>query len=76
MDEIDVKRIAHEEAQIVCDKYRELYTEIDEVWSSARPTIQKILNKGFLETDEDGKFALTYDAIEVLVINDKAHLYG
>ena len=42
----------------------------------ARPTIQKLVDKGFLKGDEDGKLGLTYDLMRMLIINDRAGVYG
>ena len=40
----------------------------------ARPTIQKLVDKGILQGDENG-LGLTDDLLRVLVINDRAGLY-
>lgn len=40
----------------------------------ARPTIQKLVDKGILQGDENG-LGLTNDLLRVLVINDRAGLY-
>lgn len=42
----------------------------------AKPTIQKLVNKGYLKGDEEGKLGLTTDLLRVLVINDRAGIYG
>ena len=42
----------------------------------ARPTIAKLVNKEFLKGDEEGKLGLTEDLMRLLVINDRAGLYG
>ena len=42
----------------------------------ARPTIQKLVDKGFLKGDEEGKLGLTYDLMRMLIINDRAGVYG
>lgn len=42
----------------------------------AKPTIQKLVNKGFLQGDENGKLSLTNDLMRILVINDRAGVYG
>lgn len=52
-----------------------IYNYIDDnmpAW--ARPTIQKLVNKGFLQGDENG-LALTDDLLRILVINDRAGIY-
>ena len=42
----------------------------------ARPTITKLVSKGFLQGDENGKLGLTEDLMRMLVINDRAGVYG
>lgn len=42
----------------------------------ARPTITKLVNKGFLKGDSEGKLGLTYDLMRLLIINDRAGIYG
>ena len=42
----------------------------------AKPTIQKLMDKGVLVGDEEGRLGLTMDMIKVFVINDRAGLYG
>lgn len=52
-----------------------IYNYIDKnmpAW--ARPTIQKLVNKGYLQGD-DGGLNLTDDLLRILVINDRAGLY-
>ena len=41
----------------------------------ARPTIQKMMDKGFLQGDENGCFGLTDELLRVFVINDRAGAY-
>ena len=42
----------------------------------ARPTIQKLVDKGLLKGDEEGKLGLTEDLMRMLIINDRAGVYG
>lgn len=42
----------------------------------ARPTITKLVDKGFLKGDEEGKLGLTYDLMRMLIVNDRAGIYG
>lgn len=42
----------------------------------AKPTIQKLMNKGILQGDEHGKLGLSMDAIRIFVANDRAGLYN
>lgn len=50
-----------------------VYNYMDENMPSwAKPTIQKIMDKGALVGDNDGKLGLTYDTLRVLVMLDRA----
>lgn len=42
----------------------------------ARPTITKLINKGYLKGDENGKLGLDDNMLRMLVINDRAGIYG
>ena len=41
----------------------------------ARPTIQKMMDKGFLQGDENGCLGLTDELLRVFVTNDRAGVY-
>lgn len=41
----------------------------------ARPTIQKLIDKGFLKGDENGELGLNKTMLKVFVVNDRAGLY-
>lgn len=41
----------------------------------AIPTVQKLLDKGYLFGDENGQLNLTRTALQILVINDRAGIY-
>lgn len=65
------------ELQISVDKLANpmIYNYIDKNMPEyARPTIQKLVDKGILQGDEKG-LGLTDDLLRVLVINDRAGLY-
>ena len=52
------------------------YDYIDENMPEwAVPTITKLVDKGFLKGDEEGKLGLTEDLMRLLVIKDRAGLY-
>ena len=53
----------------------ELYNSVEEMPDWARPTVQKLINKGYLQGDEKGKLELTNSMLRLLVINDRAGLY-
>ena len=42
----------------------------------AVPTITKLVDKGYIKGDENSKLELTEDLMRVLVINDRAGIYG
>lgn len=55
---------------------KKVYNSVAECPAWAKDTVQKLVNKGFLQGDENGKLALTTDLLRLLVINDRARLYG
>ena len=55
---------------------KKVYNTVDAVPAWGKETVQKLINKGFLQGDDQGKLALTTDLLRLLVINDRAHLYG
>lgn len=42
----------------------------------AKPTITKLVNKGYLKGDNEGKLNLDDNMLRILVINDRAGIYG
>lgn len=50
------------------------YTSAVPAW--ARPTVQKLLDKGVLHGASDDDLALSEDVLKILVLNDRAGLYG
>lgn len=55
---------------------KKVYNSVAECPAWAKDTVQKLVNKGFLHGDDKGKLALSTDLLRLLVINDRAHLYG
>ena len=53
-----------------------VYKNLDEIPEWAMPTIKKLMNKKYLVGDENGNLNLSETAIKLLVINDRANLYG
>ena len=47
----------------------------DNMPSWAKPTIQKLMDKGFLVGDDEGRLGLTMDDIRIFVAHDRAGLY-
>ena len=42
----------------------------------AKPTIRKMISKGYLQGDENGRLGLTDEMLRVFVINDRVGVYG
>lgn len=73
MTEAQTRKIAQEEIKKANAK---VYDRVQDCPEWAKDTVQRLVNKGFLQGDENGKLGLTEDLMRVLVINDRAHLYG
>lgn len=58
-------------------EHKMIYAWVDENMPDwAKPTITKLINKGYLKGDEDGKLNLDDNMLRMLVINDRAGIYG
>lgn len=58
-------------------KNKMIYNYIDQNMPQwARPTIQKLVDKGILKGNEQGELGLDDDLLRMLVINDRAGIYG
>ena len=66
--------MTQEEVQKMIDAANRKYNTLDEL-PFGRDTIQKLLDCGLLVGEGEGKLGLTYDALRILVINDRAGLY-
>jgi N-acetylmuramoyl-L-alanine amidase CwlA len=75
MTEAQTRAIAKQEIS-KAESAKKVYNSVAECPAWAKDTVQKLVNKGFLHGDENGKLALTTDLLRLLVINDRAHLYG
>lgn len=75
MTEQQTRNIAKQEIANA-EKAKKVYDTVDTVPAWGKATVQKLVNKGFLQGDDQGKLALTTDLLRLLVINDRAHLYG
>lgn len=58
------------------EEVEKLYNWTVEVPEWARPTVQKLLDKGYLVGNDKGELELTYSMLKMFVINDRAGLYG
>ena len=75
MTEAQTRNIAKQEIANA-EKAKKVYDTVDAVPTWGKATVQKLVSKGFLQGDDQGKLALTTDLLRLLVINDRAHLYG
>lgn len=75
MTEAQTRAIAKQEIANA-ENAKKVYNTVDAVPAWGKATVQKLVNKGFLQGDNQGKLALTTDLLRLLVINDRAHLYG
>ena len=57
-------------------KNKMIYAWVDDNMPDwAKPTITKLMSKGYLKGDEEGKLNLDDNMLRMLVINDRAGLY-
>ena len=58
-------------------EHKMIYAWVDDNMPDwAKPTITKLMKKGFLKGDENGKLGLDDNMLRMLVINDRAGIYG
>ena len=57
------------------EEMEKVYNWTVEVPDWARPTVQKLLDKGYLKGNDKGELELTYSMLKMIVINDRAGLY-
>ncbi len=57
------------------EEVEKIYNWTEEVPDWARPTVQKLLDKGYLKGNEKGELELTYSMLKMFVVNDRAGLY-
>lgn len=74
MTEAQTRAIAKQEIANA-ENAKKVYDTVDAVPAWGKATVQKLVNKGFLQGDDKGKLALSTDLLRLLVINDRAHLY-
>ena len=55
---------------------RKTYDTVKSCPSFARASIQKLIDRGYLKGKDDGKLALTYDMIRIIVLLDRAGAFG
>ena len=60
----------------IADGLPQVYHYTASVPEWARATVQKLLNKGFLQGASAADLSLSEDALRILVINDRVGLYN
>ena len=70
MSKDDIKAIVKE---VLAEKEK-IYNWTEEVPEWARPTVQKLLDKGYLKGNERGELQLTYNMLRILEIINRAGL--
>ena len=71
------KDVAQLKTDVSALKNKMIYAWVDDnmpAW--AKPTITKLMSKGYLKGDEESKLNLDDSMLRMLVINDRAGLYG
>lgn len=68
-------QVAGKVAEQVYDKYNKVYNSVAEVPDWGKATIKKLVDKGYLKGNGKG-LDLSEDLLRVLVINDRAGMYG
>lgn len=71
----EAKKVAGNVAEEVYAKYNKVYDSIAEVPDWGKATIKKLVDKGYLKGNGKG-LDLSEDLLRVLVINDRAGMYG
>ena len=67
----EVKNIVEQELKA----YEPVYSTLEDVPDWGKSTVQKLMNKGFLQGDGDG-INIPESMLRVIVINDRAGVYG
>ena len=63
-------------AEVAKQNSKMIYNYVDKNMPEwARPTIQKMMDKGFLKGNENGELGLTDELLRVFVTNDRAGIY-
>ena len=58
-------------------KSKMIYAWVDDNMPEwAKPTVTKLMRKGYLKGDDEGKLNLDDNMLRILVINDRAGIYG
>ena len=58
-------------------KNKMIYAWVDDNMPDwAKPTVTKLMRKGYLKGDDEGKLNLDDNMLRILVINDRAGIYG
>lgn len=80
-EDMEMEQLKKDVAQLKNDvaaiKNKMIYAWVDDNMPEwAKPTVTKLMNKGYLKGDNEGKLNLDDDMLRILVINDRAGIYG
>lgn len=71
------KDVAQLKNDVAAIKNKMIYAWVDDNMPDwAKPTVTKLMNKGYLKGDNEGKLNLDDNMLRILVINDRAGIYG
>ncbi len=71
----NVYKVLNEKVMPAINEKNKVYNTIDEVPLWYRPTVQKLIDKGALHGDENGRLGLSEEALRQYVVNDRMGLY-
>lgn len=75
IDEMQIQELSDRVNKLEKNK-EPVYNKIDEVPDWGKPTVNKLIAKGYLKGDKlDGGLGISYTLLRLLVINDRAGLY-
>lgn len=74
-DEMTIEEVKKIVEEIISDRTEKIYNWTLECPEWAIPTVQKLLDKGYLQGNDKGELGLTETALRLLVVNDRAKLY-
>lgn len=74
-DDMTVEEVKKIVAEVLEETTPTVYTYLSDVPDWARPTVQKLVDKGVLKGTGNGELNLDYSTLRVLVVNDRAGIY-
>lgn len=76
-EKIDMEKLKELEARLAAIEGKMIYNYVDKNMPEwARPTVQKLVDKGLLRGDENGELHLTDEMLKMFVVCDRAGVFG